>query len=298
MPQCGLANSWSSNAPSERRQSRAPNNGRIGFSHILSSVSKGLVMMIALASPLILSVIRVQDNDARSLNTSVYQPRDQGSRVSDYFQDATISDRLRDSFEEADAMESTEDAFDLPPFDYRSWVNSEEIENAIWASGDVPAPIWIEWVSAPESSLENDYKLSNTNSPAQRFDTRVEKEEKTVPANKAASRLARLTVYWPEEGDHYTRRRMSSTGAYLRDGHCAVDPKVIPYGSVVKIPGMGEYVAVDTGSAVVSRRAARSAGRTSHERNALVVDIFCSSRSKAQEFKENAPEFAVITWSR
>ena len=126
----------------------------------------------------------------------------------------------------------------------------------------------------------------------------MEKEEKTVPANKAASRLARLTVYWPEEGDHYTRRRMSSTGAYLRDGHCAVDPKVIPYGSVVKIPGMGEYVAVDTGSAVVSRRAARSAGRTSHERNALVVDIFCSSRSKAQEFKENAPEFAVITWSR
>jgi hypothetical protein len=61
---------------------------------------------------------------------------------------------------------------------------------------------------------------------------------------------------------------------------------------------MGKYVAVDTGPAVVSRRAARSAGRTLPERNALVVDIFCSSRSKAQEFQENAPEFAVITWYR
>lgn len=297
MPQCGLAKPWTRNATSERRQSRAHNNGRIGFSRILRSVSKGLVMMIALALPLILSIIRVPDDAVSTLDTSVDQPREQGSRVADD-QDAATLDRLSDSFEEADAVESTENAFDLPPFDYRSWVNSEETENAIWASGDVPAPIWIEWVSAPGSSLENDYKLSNTDSPAQGFDNGVDKKDKTVPAKKAASRLARLTVYWPEEGDHYTRRRMSSTGAYLRDGHCAVDPKVIPYGSVVKIPGIGEYVAVDTGPAVVSRRAARNAGQTSHERNALVVDIFCSSRSKAQEFKENAPEFAVITWSR
>ena len=65
----------------------------------------------------------------------------------------------------------------------------------------------------------------------------------------AASRLARVTVYWPEEGDFYTRNRKSSTGVRLRDGHCAVDPKVIPYGSVVNVPGIGRLIAVDTGGA-------------------------------------------------
>ena len=112
------------------------------------------------------------------------------------------------------------------------------------------------------------------------------------------SRLARLTTYWPEEGDSYTKRGLSSTGVRLRDGHCAVDPKVIPYGSVVAIPGVGEFVAVDTGPAVVSRRAARQFGRNPDERGALVVDVYCSSRLKANALEASAPEFAVITWSR
>ncbi len=252
-------------------------------------------MIVAFALPLIFSLVRVQDDVEGSGDTSVDRSRDQGSRVQDYSQNASASDRLRNSFEQADAIES-DDAFDLPPFDYRSWVDTEETAGSIWASSDVPAPIWIEWVSRPSS--ESEFRLSNTDSSASGFDNIERGIDETVPATEAASRLARLTVYWPEEGDHYTHRRMSSTGVYLRDGHCAVDPKVIPYGSVVKIPGIGEYVAVDTGPAVVSRRAARSAGRSSHERNALVVDIFCSSRSKAQELQENAPEFAVITWYR
>lgn len=112
------------------------------------------------------------------------------------------------------------------------------------------------------------------------------------------SRLARLTTYWPEEGDYYTKRGLSSTGVRLRDGHCAVDPKVIPYGSVVAIPGIGEFVAVDTGPAVVSRRAARQFGRNPDERGALVIDVYCSSRSRANAFEASTPEFAVITWSR
>ena len=118
----------------------------------------------------------------------------------------------------------------------------------------------------------------------------------TVPTVGVETRLARVTAYWPEDGDYYTRRRMSSTGLSLRDGHCAVDPRVIPYGSTVKIPGVGEFVAVDTGSAVVSRRAARVVGRTSDERNALVVDVYCSSRSKARALVASAPRFAVISW--
>ena len=112
----------------------------------------------------------------------------------------------------------------------------------------------------------------------------------------AASRLARVTVYWPEEGDFYTRNRKSSTGVRLRDGHCAVDPKVIPYGSVVNVPGIGRLIAVDTGGAVVSRRAARLTGRTREQRSAIVIDVFCSTRAQARALIKRVKHFAVVTW--
>ena len=115
---------------------------------------------------------------------------------------------------------------------------------------------------------------------------------------RVISRLARVTVYWPEEGDFYTKNRKSSTGVRLRDGHCAVDPKVIPYGSLVKVPGVGSLVAVDTGGAVTSRRAARLTGRTREQRSAIVIDIFCSSRSKALALIKRVKHFAVISWQR
>jgi 3D (Asp-Asp-Asp) domain-containing protein len=114
----------------------------------------------------------------------------------------------------------------------------------------------------------------------------------------AASRLARVTVYWPEGGDFYTRNRKSSTGIRLRDGHCAVDPKVIPYGSAVNVPGIGRLIAVDTGGAVISRRAARLAGRTREQRSAIVIDVFCSTRAKARALIKRVQHFAVVTWQR
>jgi 3D (Asp-Asp-Asp) domain-containing protein len=113
---------------------------------------------------------------------------------------------------------------------------------------------------------------------------------------KSQSRLARVTVYWPEEGDYHTQSRRSSSGVRLRDGHCAVDPKVIPYGTVVSIPGIGPLVAVDTGPAVISRHAARQAGRTRDQRNAIVIDVFCSSRAKAKALAKRIEHFAVVTW--
>jgi 3D (Asp-Asp-Asp) domain-containing protein len=130
-------------------------------------------------------------------------------------------------------------------------------------------------------------------------------ESLTSPSHKAkrksagqASGLARVTVYWPAEGDFYTRNRKSSTGTRLRDGHCAVDPKVIPYGSVVNVPGIGRLVAVDTGGAVKSRRAARLTGRTREQRGAIVIDVFCSTRAKAKALIKRIKHFAVITWHR
>jgi hypothetical protein len=109
-------------------------------------------------------------------------------------------------------------------------------------------------------------------------------------------RLARLTAYWAGEGDYYTGRRVSATGIHLHGGHCAVDPSIIPYGSVVEIPGVGQYLAVDTGSAVVSRTAAREAGHTRAERGALVIDLFFEHRSEGESFAANGPKFVSVSW--
>jgi 3D (Asp-Asp-Asp) domain-containing protein len=101
-------------------------------------------------------------------------------------------------------------------------------------------------------------------------------------------RLARLTAYWTDE-DYWTSQHMSSTGARLQKGYCAVDPKLIPYGSVVQIPGMGPYLAVDTGSAVVSRQAALGSAQTPGQRQALVVDLFFENEKEARQFANHGP---------
>ena len=69
--------------------------------------------------------------------------------------------------------------------------------------------------------------------------------------------LARITVYWHREG---SGEHASWNGTRLREGHCAVDPKRIPYGTKVIFPDAA-CVAVDTGPDVVNRKAARSCGR-------------------------------------
>jgi 3D (Asp-Asp-Asp) domain-containing protein len=112
----------------------------------------------------------------------------------------------------------------------------------------------------------------------------------------AGGRLARVTAYWAGEGDYYTGRCISATGVRLHDGHCAVDPSIIPYGSVVEIAGVGKYLAVDTGSAVISRTAAKEGGQTSAERNALVVDLFFEDRSEGERFAASAAKYVSISW--
>ena len=79
----------------------------------------------------------------------------------------------------------------------------------------------------------------------------------------------------------------------LRNGHCAVDPKKIPYGSKV-ILGSEELVAVDTGPAVVSRKAARLSGRHRPERKAMVVDFYFETRSQALVWEKSHPHFMEI----
>ena len=104
------------------------------------------------------------------------------------------------------------------------------------------------------------------------------------------TRLARVTVYWPGEG---SGRSAAWNGAQLREEHCAVDPRKIPYGSKVLFSD-GECMAVDTGPDVVKRKAARSLGRTSVERDAIVIDRFFDTRQKALVWESAHPHFMVV----
>jgi len=101
--------------------------------------------------------------------------------------------------------------------------------------------------------------------------------------------LVRVTTYCREEG----QLRAASNGARLRNGHCAVDPKKIPYGSKI-ILGNEELTAVDTGPAVVSRTAARGSGRNRAEREAMVVDRYFETRSQARAWEKSHPHFMQI----
>jgi len=103
------------------------------------------------------------------------------------------------------------------------------------------------------------------------------------------SLLARITVYWPGEG----QLRACSNGARLRAGHCAVDPKRIPFGSHVLFPDAA-CMAIDSGPAVVSRKAARVTGRTVAQRNAVVIDRFFESRAAALAWERSHPHFMTV----
>ena len=102
--------------------------------------------------------------------------------------------------------------------------------------------------------------------------------------------LARVTVYWPGEG---SGRSAAWNGARLRENHCAVDPKKIPYGSKISF-GDAECAAVDTGPDVVKRKAARSLGGTAAERNAIVIDRFFDTRQRALAWQNAHPHFMMV----
>ena len=56
-----------------------------------------------------------------------------------------------------------------------------------------------------------------------------------------------ITYYWPGE-DRYGK--LTSTGAIAKEGKTiAVDPSIIPYGSIIKING-NEYIAQDCGGVI------------------------------------------------
>jgi 3D (Asp-Asp-Asp) domain-containing protein len=104
--------------------------------------------------------------------------------------------------------------------------------------------------------------------------------------------LARITGYWAH-GAGGSGACAASTGARLHMGHCAVDPKRIPYGSKVVFPD-ATCTAVDTGPGVVSRKSARVSGRTAAQRNAIVIDRFFETKRDAVVWSNAHPQFMMV----
>ena len=102
--------------------------------------------------------------------------------------------------------------------------------------------------------------------------------------------LARVTVYWPGEG---SGANAAWNGARLNEGHCAVDPKKIPYGSKIVFHD-AECLAVDSGPDVVNRKAARLCGRSEIEREAIVIDRFFYTKQKALAWIKAHPQFMTV----
>lgn len=107
--------------------------------------------------------------------------------------------------------------------------------------------------------------------------------------------LARITFY---SGDRDSGGPIASTGVRLEEGkHVAVDPAIIPYGSEVTIPGLGSYRAVDCGSAVTARTAARkSAGGDPRKASAIVIDVFVAKRQAVQRMASTFPMYVGVSW--
>ena len=115
-------------------------------------------------------------------------------------------------------------------------------------------------------------------------------------AKAEQSMLARVTVYWARGGsgsDKWTRKHQAATPVRLRSGHCAVDPRRIPYGSKVSLPD-ATLIAVDTGKHVRTRRAARRSGRSTAERNAIVIDRFFETKMQALRWARRHPRFMIV----
>lgn len=99
----------------------------------------------------------------------------------------------------------------------------------------------------------------------------------------------RLTVYWAKGGgtDFYSSKKKSSTGYTLKQGESiAVDPKIIPYRKEVIIPNIGLVKAVDTGSAVVSKRASKG--------KLPVIDVFFEYKKDAMLFANKYPKVVKV----
>jgi len=119
----------------------------------------------------------------------------------------------------------------------------------------------------------------------------VYKDEFIPKTNNSGFKImtVRLTVYWAKGGDtdYYSSKKKSSTGYTLKQGESiAVDPRIIPYRKEIIIPNIGLVKAVDTGSAVIEKRASNG--------KLPIIDVFFEHKKDAMLFANRYPKVVKV----
>lgn len=124
------------------------------------------------------------------------------------------------------------------------------------------------------------------NSP---LNAKVSNHSKKSESGKAIK--ARITFYYPNEAKSGFK---SAKGDRLIPWKsAAVCFRTIPYGSKISIPGLGNFVAQDTGSAVISRKAAKKFGK-----NVPVIDVCVPNRAEMNRIAHKFPKFIEVQIQR
>jgi len=121
------------------------------------------------------------------------------------------------------------------------------------------------------------------------------KPTSTINSDGSYEVEARITFYSPDEptSDYNTRQGLASkTDVYgkLQQGKSvAIDPAIIPYGTNISIPSLGDnFIAMDTGGAVIRRTASRNTG------GQPVIDVFVSSYAEQLKLERNYPSVIKV----
>ena len=116
-------------------------------------------------------------------------------------------------------------------------------------------------------------------------------DEATTRAEQSLSSkkmLVRVTYYGPDA--KYGTSISSTTKRKASQGRtAAVDPDIIPYGSIIHLPGIGKLVAEDTGTDVKNRKASADHG------GIPVIDVYVGDEDEAEKLSREMPETMVVT---
>ncbi len=106
----------------------------------------------------------------------------------------------------------------------------------------------------------------------------LDEKQQDTPGEKKRM-LATAYTHAPPGGDiNGTGDGITASGTRVRPGVIAVDPEVIPYGTLVYIEGLGYFRAEDTGGLIRRNR----------------IDVFVESPSRAMEFGRQWVDVEII----
>jgi 3D (Asp-Asp-Asp) domain-containing protein len=109
----------------------------------------------------------------------------------------------------------------------------------------------------------------------------------TLEAIEPRKLRVRLTFYSGQTDQWGSRVAWPQVRRAAKGRTAAADPKLIPYGTWIQVPGFGKLRVEDTGTAVKSRKA--SGGK--HP----VIDVYVGTESEVWRFAKSTPEYVTIT---